>query len=338
MTRAALLAAMLSSSAALLGSGTASADPMLSDFAYPHPVGRFDFVSQGQAMTMAYMDVAPENPNGSTIVLLHGKNFCAATWEAQIATLTEAGFRVVAPDQIGFCKSSKPMGYQYGLHQLAANTRALMEHLGVEAPVVVGHSMGGMLAARYALTYPFDMGGLVMVNPIGLEDWRAKGVPVVTVDELFAEEKKTTRETIKAYQETTYYGGEWKPEYDRWVDMLASMYAEPETGGAITAWHQALTSDMVFNQPVVHEFGNILVPTALMIGEGDTTAIGKARAPEDIRGNLGNYAELGAAAADAIPNAVLATFPDLGHSPQVEDPARFDTELLAILEALRATP
>lgn len=327
---AAALAALLSVSA-----GSALADPMLSGFEYPHPVERFDFVSQGQAMTMAYMDVAPTAAaNGRTAVLLHGKNFCGATFDSQIAALTGAGYRVIAPDQIGFCKSSKPMGYQYGFHQLAANTHALLGHLGVEAPVVLGHSMGGMLAARYALMYGKDTSGLVLVNPIGLEDWRAKGVPETTIDALFAEEKKSNAASMKAYQQATYYAGAWKPEYDRWVGMLASMYEGP--GGEITAWHQALTSDMVFNQPVVHEFGRIDVPTALLIGEKDNTAIGKNRAPDALKATLGNYAALGAAAAAAIPGARLVTFPDLGHSPQVQAPERFNAALIEAMAGFAA--
>lgn len=80
----------------------------LEGFDYPYPVEQFNFTSQRQPLHMAYMDVAPKRPNGSTAVLLHGKNFCSATWRTTIAELTAAGYRVIAPDQIGFCKSSKP--------------------------------------------------------------------------------------------------------------------------------------------------------------------------------------------------------------------------------------
>src|SRR5262249_12072933 len=83
----------------------ATADPYLADFDYPEPVQRYEFRSQGQQLFMAYMDVPSPRPNGKTIVLMHGKNFCGATWEG-----CEAGYRVVVPDQIGFCKSSKPPG------------------------------------------------------------------------------------------------------------------------------------------------------------------------------------------------------------------------------------
>ena len=199
---------------------------------------------------MAYMDVRPVQANTKSIVLLHGKNFCGATWESVIGPLRDAGYRIVIPDQIGFCKSTKPQTYQFGLHQLAANTHALLAGIGVERPIILGHSMGGMLALRYALMYQSDMTGLVVVDPIGLEDWKAKGVPFATVDQLYERELKTSFETIKRYQQSTYYAGDWKPEYDRWVQMLAGMY--DGEGGKFVAWNQALTSDMILAQPVVH--------------------------------------------------------------------------------------
>ena len=76
----------------------------LEGFEYPFTTERFSFPSQNQTVSMTFMDVAPDKPNGRTVVLLHGKNFCAATWEATIKTLVDVGYRVIAPDQIGFCK------------------------------------------------------------------------------------------------------------------------------------------------------------------------------------------------------------------------------------------
>jgi pimeloyl-ACP methyl ester carboxylesterase len=82
--------------------------PELEGFEYSFTVERFSFSSQGRSVSMTFMDVAPNKPNGRTVVLLHGKNFCAATWDETIKALVEAGYRVIAPDQIGFCKSTKP--------------------------------------------------------------------------------------------------------------------------------------------------------------------------------------------------------------------------------------
>lgn len=303
--------------------------PQLEGFDYPHEVRRFEFQSQGQPLSMAYLDVAPALANGRTVVLLHGKNFCSATWESAIAALTDAGYRVIAPDQVGFCKSSKPQAYQFSLGQLAYNTHALLEELGIDRAVVVGHSMGGMLAARYALQYPQATTRLVLVNPIGLEDWKAEGVPWRSVDDWYARELQTDFASIKKYQQTVYYSGDWKPGYDRWVDMLAGMYAGP--GKKAVAWNQALTSDMVFNQPVVHELERLRVPTVLFIGQRDRTAIGKDLAPPELAQRLGDYPVLGKHAASLIPDATLVEFAELGHSPQVEDPARFNAALLKAL-------
>jgi hypothetical protein len=71
--------------------GAAAFGPELQGFDYPWPVQHFRFSSQRQELDMAYMDVKPSQANGRTAVLLHGKNFCAATWQATIAALSQAG-------------------------------------------------------------------------------------------------------------------------------------------------------------------------------------------------------------------------------------------------------
>jgi len=300
-------------------------------FAYPYPVERFRFPSQRQEVSMAFMDVAPAGAaNGRTVVLLHGKNFCAATWEATIAALAGAGYRVIAPDQVGFCASTKPERYQFSFGQLAANTRALLAARGVERATILGHSMGGMLAARYALMFPQATERLVLVNPLGLEDWQAEGVPYTSPDQNMQGELRTNYDSIRAYQLRFYYDNQWKPEYERWARMAAGLYAGP--GRDLVAWNQALTSEMIQTQPVVHEFGRIAVPTVLMIGGRDRTAPGAARAPREVQDRLGRYAELGRRAAAAIPGARLVEFPELAHSPQVEAPAQFHEALLRALE------
>jgi pimeloyl-ACP methyl ester carboxylesterase len=301
--------------------------PMLVGYSYPYPVEHFRFTSQGAAMDMAYMDVKPAHGHGRTVVLLHGKNFCAATWVGTIKALTGAGYRVIAPDQIGFCKSTKPAHYQYSFEQLAANTHALLAAAGVRRAVVMGHSMGGMLATRYALLYPADTEQLVLVDPLGLEDWRAKGVPWQSVDAQFRIQLKINADRIRTYERATYYAGTWKPEYEAWVQMLAGMYRGP--GRQIVAWNSALTYDMIYTQPVVHEYPNLKMPVLLMIGDKDTTAPGKQYAPPELRAKLGDFPKLAKEAVARMPNAKLVEFADLGHSPQIQDPQRFHKALLA---------
>lgn len=314
---------------------TTAYGPELQGFEYPYPVENFAFTSQQQRLSMAYMDVPPTaEANGRTAVLLHGKNFCGATWQNTIEVLSAEGYRVIAPDQIGFCRSSKPRGYQFSFNQLAHNTHALLADLNIDKITLIGHSMGGMLAARFTLNHPEQVEQLVLANPIGLEDWQQAGVPYATIDQMYQGQLQTSYEGIKSYQLKFYYNGQWKPEYDRWVEMAYGMYAGP--GREIVAWNQAQTAEMLFTQPVVHEFPNIQAPTLLLIGGKDRTAPGANRAPESVAQSLGQYPELGRKTAAAIPNATLVEFPELGHSPQVEAPDKFHQALLAGLAQLNS--
>ncbi len=306
----------------------------LEGFPYPYTVGHFRFVSQGQELQMGYMDVpAKGKPNGRTVVLMHGKNFCGATWETTISVLTEAGFRVIAPDQIGFCASTKPAKYQYSFQQLASNTMSLLKHLGVSRSILIGHSTGGMLATRFALMYPEAVEKLVMVNPIGLEDWKALGVPGRTVDQWYERELKLSADGVRQYEKSVYYGGRWKEEYNRWVDMLAGLNRGP--GHKLVAWNSALIYDMIFTQPVVYEFPLLKVPTTLMLGDADTTAIGSDIASPEVKAKIGRYKLLGKEVIKTIPQGRLIEFPGYGHAPQIEDPSMFHKALLDELSRVK---
>jgi pimeloyl-ACP methyl ester carboxylesterase len=305
----------------------------LEGFDYPYPVQRFAFTSQGEAMSMAYMDLAPANPNGRTLVMFHGKNFCSASWDSLLDRLRDAGFRVIAVDQIGFCKSTKPDHYVFTFQQLAANTHALLASLGISKVTIVGHSTGGMLGMRYALMYPNDVEQLAMISPIGLEDWKAKGAPWLSLDQWEARERKTNAASLRAYEQNTYYSGTWKPAYERWVQMYTGMFAGP--GKDLVARNSAALYDMIYTQPVFYEFEQIKTPIVLIIGDKDTTAIGKDNAPPAVREALGHYPELGKAAARRFPNAKLIEFPDLGHAGWLQDPERVGRALVMNLIGAR---
>jgi pimeloyl-ACP methyl ester carboxylesterase len=198
---------------------------------------------------------------------------------------------------------------------------------------LVAHSTGGMIAVRYALMYPAETKQLVLVDPIGLEDWKAKGVPAISVDDWYARELKTSADGIRRYEQQTYFSGRWSASYEPWVQMLAGLNNGP--GKELVAWNSALIYDMIYTQPFFYEMERIAVPTLLMIGDKDNTAIGKDFAPPAVRASLGNYPELGKAAVKRIPGAKLVEFPELGHAPQIQDPAAFHK---ALLDELKVTP
>lgn len=279
---------------------------------------------------MAYMDVPPAaTPNGHTVMLLHGKNFNGAYWDSTAATLSRHGYRIIIPDQIGFGKSSKPPHLQYSFQQLARNTKALLDSLHISRVAVLGHSMGGMLAVRFALLYPETTEKLILENPIGLEDWKLK-VPYQPVDNWYRSELKQGYPQIKQYQLDNYYAGQWKPAYEKWALLLAGWTTGPDY--PLVAWNAALTYDMIFTQPVCYEFRNIQAPTLLIIGQRDRTALGKAGVPEAVRKTMGNYPELGKAAASTIPHAQLVPIEGVGHLPHIEAYTKFITPLLRFLQ------
>ncbi|MDO7847706.1 alpha/beta hydrolase [Hymenobacter sp. M29] len=307
---------------------TAPLNATLDGYEYPFPVKVLPLKIEGQTLRMAYMDVPPTaKANGRTAVLLHGKNFFGAYWRETIKTLAAAGFRVVVPDQIGFGKSDKA-DIHYSFHQLARNTRQLLDTLGVTKAVIVGHSMGGMLATRFALMYPETTEKLVLENPIGLEDYRV-GVPFQPVAQAEATELKSTEASIRKYH-ATYYPNGYPAAHDQWLLPLAAQTRSPDFAQVARA--NALTYDMIYQQPVSYEFNRITVPTLLIIGQADRTVVGKAliKDPKTLA-QMGQYPALGRRTAAQIQGAKLVELPNVGHIPHLEVPAQFYRVLLGFL-------
>ncbi|WBL26827.1 alpha/beta fold hydrolase [Zunongwangia sp. HGR-M22] len=302
---------------------------MLEDYEYPYPVSFYHFNAQQHEYKMAYMYIKPKNDNGKTVTLLHGKNFNGAYWETTINALTKEGFNVLVPDQIGFGKSSKPEYFQYTFLQLAENTKGLIDSLGIKETTILGHSMGGMLATRFTLMYPEVTKNLVLVNPIGLEDWKLK-VPYQSVDDWYKNEIGKTYEDIKSYQKESYYAGEWNEDYAKWAKLLAGWTLNEDYERI--AWNAALTYDMVFTQPVVYEFSQIRVPTLLIIGTRDRTALGKNLVSKEVKAGMGLYDQLGKTTQKKIPNAKLVEIRNTGHLPHIEVFEKFINPLLDYLK------
>lgn len=298
----------------------------LEKYEYPFSVKYLRTTVQLQPVEIAYMDVSPTKPNGRTVLLFHGKNFPSAYWKGTINALTSAGYRVIAPDALGFGKSSKPV-LQYSFSLLASIANELVESLGVSHTAVLGHSMGGMLASRFALTYPDKVTALILEDALGLEDWRAKGVPYRRVDEWYAEEKSTTYERIMNYHKTSYYP-DWKDEYKEWIDV---QYGMAKSGNPDQyAMVSALTYDMIFNQPVVYEFKDIKVPTLVIAGSKDKTKLAR-NAPPEVAEKLGDYRELTWQTSRTIPGAKQVTYENIGHLPHLEIPDRFHETIIGFL-------
>lgn len=304
-------------------------DAELKNYNYPFKVQFHTVKLKDKNYRMAWMLKEATGKKTGTVLLLHGKNFSGAYWEKTANDLSKAGFDVVIPDQIGFGKSSKPDSFPFSMPLLSSLTHEIMQGLKLQNYMIVGHSMGGMLATRYALMYPSEVSKLILVNPIGLEDWKTK-VPYKDVREIYKDELQSNAEKIKAYQQNVYYAGNWKPEYDKGIEMLVGWTLHKDY--PIVAWNAALTTQMVFSEPVVYEFKNLSMPTLLIIGTRDRTAVGKSWASSEVQKELGRYDLLGKEVAKKIPQGKLVEFENVGHMPQIEVYDRYIAEVLAFLK------
>ena len=286
--------------------------------AYPYPVMKKRIAIENNQYQMAYMDIAPaSNSNGKTVLLLHGKNFNGYYWKDIIPALSQKGFRVIVPDQIGWGRSDKP-DLHYSFHMLASANKTLLDSLGVRKIILIGHSMGGMLAARFALLFSEMVEKMVLENPIGLEDYRLF-VPYQSLEKLYAKEKAATYETYKKYQQGYY--PEWKPEYEQYVQAQAESLKDP--GFDNIAWVNAITYQTIYEQPVIYEFERISVPSLFIIGQLDRTIVGKDQLSEAQKQHYGLYPALGQTLKRLVKNSKLAELPGIGHIPHIQDKDQF---------------
>jgi pimeloyl-ACP methyl ester carboxylesterase len=290
----------------------------LENVKYPYPVKYLPLKVENQDIRMAYMDVMPANPNGKSVILFHGKNFGGYYWTAVINALTAGGYRVIVPDQIGFGKSSKPF-IHYSFHEFARYNKKLLDTLGISRVIVLGHSMGGMLATRFTLMYPETVEKLLLEDPIGLEDYRTF-VPYRSAEEDYQTELKATYESVKKYYQSSYFT-QWKPEYDYLVKIGANVNKSADFPRY--AMVEALTYEMIYEQPVCYEFDLIKAPTVLFVGKEDNTIVGKALLSPEEQASRGQYAVLGPETAKKIPNCKLIEFDHCKHIPHIEVKEQF---------------
>jgi pimeloyl-ACP methyl ester carboxylesterase len=103
--------------------------------------------------------------DGPVVLLAHGFPELAYSWRHQLPALARAGYRVVAPDQRGYGRSSRPEAVEaYDIHHLVGDLVAVLDDLQAERAFVVGHDWGSMVASHLALLHPDRVRGLVNMS------------------------------------------------------------------------------------------------------------------------------------------------------------------------------
>ncbi|MDX1480862.1 MAG: alpha/beta hydrolase [Woeseiaceae bacterium] len=284
----------------------------LEEYEYPYPVEFMNFSVYGEDVRLAYMDVAPSGPaNGRTVIFHHGGLYYGWYWKDQIRALSEAGYRVIAKDRLGWGKSSKP-DIPYSMNLWASNTARLMDHLGIDKAALVGHSIGGQMVTRFAFLYPERITHLVTVNQVGLTDRRGgRGFEPLTGEVDANPDMDAVYTSLLAWAERNYV--RWSPDY---LEHMRIRYGQRLSGDwPRMAYVYQLTGHMRNMDTVVNDWQHIRTPTLILGGAEDYPS----------------YAEEARHAASIFPNGEVVLIPDVGHNPHEEAPDIFNTELIRFL-------
>lgn len=122
---------------------------------------------------VAYVELNPQGKR--TVVFLHGLGSYLKFWRYQLDAFAAEGYRVIAIDMLGYGKSDKPASFPYTMEAMADVVREVLQIIGLpDNPVLVGHSMGGQVAASFALRFPDEVDALVLTSPAGFEEFSAR--------------------------------------------------------------------------------------------------------------------------------------------------------------------
>ncbi len=243
------------------------------------------------------------------LILIHGFGSSLETWEPWARSLS-AKYRVVRFDLPGCGLSEPDRTGDYGDARSVALVRDLMDRLAIEAAVLIGNSMGGRIAWRFAAAFPDRTRALVLISPDGFASpgfqyGKAPRVPpLLHLMKYFLPRPLMRMNLEAAYADPSRLS---EPVVDRYYDLLL---APGNRGAMLDRMRQSVLEDPV---PVLRR---IRVPTLLLWGEKDRLIpVANAR----------DYMA-------ALPDATLVAFADLGHVPHEEAPA----ESLAPLERFLA--
>jgi pimeloyl-ACP methyl ester carboxylesterase len=241
-----------------------------------------------------------EAGSGQPVIFLHGLGGDGSRWAPNIGPLS-ADFRVIAPDQIGFGQSDKPLA-NYHSGMLAEFLAGLMKQTGVERASLVGNSMGASVATYFAVHYPQMVDKLVLVDGAGYRSAVRSGWPTAEQLHLRQIQNASTLDETREFWKILWHDDSRITEemvHAAFVTRLQSAYA-------IGKMQEA--GEMGRGGVTVEEMRSIKAPTLVVWGKYDelTDPAGADRLVTD------------------IPGARKILIDNAGHLPQLEQAAEFN--------------
>jgi pimeloyl-ACP methyl ester carboxylesterase len=259
------------------------------------------------ALTIHYLH---ENPQGApAVLLLHGLGGTGASWQRHAAWLTEAGYRVLAPDMRGFGQSGYPG--RTSIRAMAQDMAELLQRAGAAPAHVVGISLGGTVAQQLALDNAALVRSLVLVNtfaklrPDGPRAW------------LYYLARLALVHTLGLGVQARLVGRYMFPGPDQ-EEQRRELYQQVVRSN-VHAYRATMRALWAFD--VEGRLGEIRVPTLVVTGDQDSTV-----SPRNQRGLV-----------EKIPGARQAIVANANHAVPLDQPAAFQRILGEFLEGLRTS-
>ncbi|HCZ48321.1 MAG TPA: hypothetical protein DCZ11_04880 [Gammaproteobacteria bacterium] len=244
--------------------------------------------------------------HGDTVVLVHGFGLDQRVWEPQWSALA-AHFDVIAYDLRGFGRSTLPDSAPYAHHE---DLRALLDALGVKRTHLVGHSLGGGIAASFAVAYPQRTDRVLLSAPL-LRGYQGLGALMALLKRVW----QIAGEDGLSAARAAWLGAElFAPS----LESPLGRECLPTIMNDYSGWHwQHRDPEVGLDPPLAQRLHELAAPTRVLVGTRD----------------LPDFLQMAEALASQAPQAALDVLPGLGHGPSLEDPALFNQRLLAFLRA-----
>jgi len=237
-----------------------------------------------------------------TVVLLHGLGSSTTSWVLNISALSQK-YHVIALDQIGFGKSDKPM-LKYRVGTYTDFLDKFLSEIKIEKATLIGNSLGGWVAADFALKYPNKVEKIVLADSAGIKPSN------VNLNQIYAL-NYSTREEVRTLVKLVFYNQTIFGS-DAFIEESMRVRVAAGDGYTINSLIDSIKRDEDF---LNGRLGGIKQPTLIIWGRQDgilPLADGERFDRE-------------------IPNSTLVVFDGCGHVPQVEKAPDFNKQVLDFL-------
>lgn len=260
-------------------------------------------------INMHYVAKGPLHKHQTAIILLHGYSDSWRSFDEILSLLPvdELGIPVYALDMRGHGESSESVPSAYSQGDFTHDVAAFMQHLKIKKAIVVGHSMGSLIAHKFAIEHPDKVSGLVLLGSTTTMANHPALLELKSIIETFADNQPADPAFVIEFQASTFY----TPSH--WVIYRYVSESLRLTG---RVWKQTLAGLNAENH--TNQLTNITAPTLILWGEQDTVFSKSEQL------NLDRL----------IPNSTLVTYPNTGHAINVERATEVVEKMKKFIEGL----